>query len=458
MGYVVFAAGSWAMGQTIWPAAPAGSVDLASLPPVIRGPVIPTLPTVVLPPPVVLPAGEIRVFPPVVLPGSVIPLPPPVEVPPLVLPPVVVGPGQVIYPRLITYPGRLGVEVVDHQPHGARVVGVWLDSPAARLRDSQTGQLCRLEPGDVILAVDGIQVRSAADLARLIQTAPPRTVLTIRDCRSGQIAHLIAELPQLHEELRIPIHSGESRKIFPGRQVAELRHRADQARQIPTDLVPGGGWHQSPTDPMDLVGVFSTLKVKESYRLVGYVDQFRAVVLGRVVAVPRNAKLPEPERHTPIPVNVPGLVEDPMEVIQGDGSAWSYLEASILRRELAAFEVPWGEDWWSYHTILGDNPLQVAGAWSILPNPFGELNILPPKPGDLDWRWLEPAMKDPSAHWAPTVYLSPHRVRVVFYTYSPMSSEGIYRHEDTYRTGLYRPLSSSTTKIAEGSKGLVVCY
>ncbi|MCS7305996.1 MAG: PDZ domain-containing protein [Thermoguttaceae bacterium] len=456
----LLAAASGAVAQTIGPVAPAAPVDLASLPAVIQSPVIPTAgviqgPTVVLPAPVVLPPAPI-VLPPIVQ----TPATPVIISPPVVLPPVlpVQGPTGVVYPMVPSYPGRLGVALVDHQPEGARVVRVWLDSPAARLRDLATGQLCRLDPGDVILAADGIQVQSAAHLAQLIQKAGDRMVLTVRDCWTGRIAHLLAELPQSRITIRIPIPPVESRKIFPALQVAQVRRRAEQARQIRGPLV-GEGWIPSPTDPMDLVAVFGTLKVREPYRLVAHVLDWGGGWSGRVVAVPSDAKWPASDPARGIPANVPGLVEDPMEVIQGDGSAWSYLEASILQRELREFGAEWHGRSWSTHTILGANPLRVPGAKTIPPHSdehhedFGKGQL--PWPGDEGWRWFEPAMNDPAAQWDPVVYISPNLIRVVFYTYSPLGQEGIYRHEDVYRPGHYRPVSTTMTQIAEGPRYMV---
>ena len=455
VGYVLLAASSWAMGQTIWSAVPGESVDLASLPPVIRGPVIQSLPPEALPPLVVLPVGGTRLVWPVL--GSDIP--PPGTQAPVVLPPPI-PPGHermdsvVLYPPMVSPPRRLGVEVVDHPPQGARVVGVWLDAPASRVRDPQTGAYFRLEPGDVILAVNGFAVQSAAHLAQLVYSSPQQMSLRVWDCRTGRISTLLTDLGT-HGVLQ-PLSIS-----FPGKTVAALRRRAEQARHI-SQPPQGEGWQRNHTDPMQLLAVFTTLRLQDGYRLVGYERDWGIGCSGRVVAVPVQAGFPAPDPVTGLPAHVPGLVEDPMRVIQGDGSAWSYLEASILWRELREFGAWWHGMTWSTHTILGANPLRVPSAHTIPPQrsqhqaDFGKGEL--PQPGDTRWVWLEPQMNLPTAQWDPVVYITPNLIRVVFYTYSPLGQEGIYRHEDTYRPGCYQPQSTRMTKIAEGPRYMVMVF
>ena len=57
------------------------------------------------------------------------------------------------------------------------------------------------------------------------------------------------------------------------------------------------------------------------------------------------------------PPKPPGAVPL-MQAIEGDGSPWSYLSASILRREAAEFGARWHGCVWSGQTILSKPPRQ----------------------------------------------------------------------------------------------------
>lgn len=45
-----------------------------------------------------------------------------------------------------------------------------------------------------------------------------------------------------------------------------------------------------------------------------------------------------------------------MEAIEGDGSHWSYLSASIFMREINEFGASWHGCSWSTHEIIDKNP------------------------------------------------------------------------------------------------------
>ena len=72
---------------------------------------------------------------------------------------------------------ELGYDV-EARPTGAFVVAISPDTPAAE----------RLEPGDVVVAVDGRRVRTPADVRRLISTRPPGTTLSLRIRRDRKVA------------------------------------------------------------------------------------------------------------------------------------------------------------------------------------------------------------------------------------------------------------------------------
>ena len=117
-------------------------------------------------------------------------------------------------------------------------------------------------------------------------------------------------------------------------------------RRRPRSVAGGGassdGWFASAYDPSDLMRVFDTLWLKAGFTLHAY--EFRAGSNGNGIiwAVPADAPLVTPGDCPRLddtwlqPPQPPGAVRL-MQAIEGDGSPWSYLSASILCREAAEF-------------------------------------------------------------------------------------------------------------------------
>ena len=124
-----------------------------------------------------------------------------------------------------------------------------------------------------------------------------------------------------------------------------------------------------------------------------------------------------------------------MEVIEGNGTPWSYFSASLFSREVAEFGAMWHGCAWSEEAILGEDPL------SLSESPHGNSE---------DWHWLE---LKPSQWW-PEVHEDKDVVTVMFYTYSELDCETIYRHQDTYKPGQYC-FKSDGKIIAEGPGGFI---
>ena len=135
-------------------------------------------------------------------------------------------------------------------------------------------------------------------------------------------------------------------------------------------------------------------------------------------------------------------LDDPMEAIEGDGSAWSYLAASLLRRELREFGAMWHGGNWATHFLLDDDPWK-NGAPSDDASPLER----PTSKAD-QWKWLGPR----PTQWGPQVRMDNDQVTVTFHTYSGLEKQAIYRHTDTYRAGKYRA-KVEQEKIAEGPEG-----
>ncbi len=94
---------------------------------------------------------------------------------------------------------RFGVHVVDAAGGGALVTSVHADSPATfnRVLDKVTANppvvdnpgdnpFFRLEPGDVILSVNGVQLRNINDFWNTVKGSPTEMRFTIRDRRTGR--------------------------------------------------------------------------------------------------------------------------------------------------------------------------------------------------------------------------------------------------------------------------------
>lgn len=85
---------------------------------------------------------------------------------------------------------------------------------------------------------------------------------------------------------------------------------------------------------------------------------FRSGLNGNGVAwaMPEDSHFPEPDEcekfdilKSPKPCNALPV----SEVVEGDGSAISYISASIFVREMLEFGAHWHGEIWSYHEIVG---------------------------------------------------------------------------------------------------------
>jgi hypothetical protein len=232
-----------------------------------------------------------------------------------------------------------------------------------------------------------------------------------------------------------------STTTFPVRRVNTLRRAAACAARFP-DQSPEG-WSKSPVDPMDMLGVFDALRLKPGFVLRAYSFFDGGNGNAVVYAMPADAPFPAPEAcprkakqflEPPIP---PGAFPQVMRYIEGDGSPWSYMSASVFVRELAEFGARWHGCDWSTHTILGANPVMETTDGIEISDPES-------------WTWLAPAPKD----WRPGVAERAGRITVAFYTYAALGNRRVIRHADRYRRGTYR-FTPHEAVIAEGGQGFV---
>ena len=347
---------------------------------------------------------------------------------------------------------RFGAAVAENNGEGVRVVEAWPYYPATRMRAAKTGQLLRLESGDVVLTANGVKIRCMEHFYNVVMSAPEKMDLSVRDARTGEVTDMTATLGDGHRAGYEGAGAAgpEAEYVFDLAGIQALRARAEKARAL---LGPSAeGWSKSPVDPADVLKLFKPLRLKSGLALCGDVFNETTIGVGKVWAVPTGAVLLGSD-HSGLPSKPAGALNSVMEGITGDGSAWSYLCASILSRELAEFGARWHRCDWTTHTLLGADPLTVGSARrdaSSNDATDGYAKGQLPAVGESGWKWLAPL----PGQWRPSVSVTCDSVTVVFYTYSPLGQEGIYRHVDRYSPGSY-VASPQTVKIAEGRRYMV---
>ena len=237
--------------------------------------------------------------------------------------------------------------------------------------------------------------------------------------------------------------------IFPIAQVNELRNQAAEACPEP-DEAPDG-WSKSKTDPMKLLGVFKTLKIKPGFVLRAY--QYRAGGNGNGVvwAMPVDVPFPKPADCPMVanrflqPPKPPQALDELMDAIEGDGTPWSYLSASIFAREAAEFGAIWHGCHWSTHTILGAAPWQR----DLTAKDRRKHQAVASGKAD-EWKWNEPR---PTA-WEPSLDQAGDNFSVSFLTISGLGQEMIYRWTDSFKAVSYA-FDTKQEVVAEGPGGYV---
>ena len=233
--------------------------------------------------------------------------------------------------------------------------------------------------------------------------------------------------------------------MFEISEVSALRERAVAAAGDPqSDAL---DWIKSINDPMDVLEVFDALQIKHAYVLRAYQCVGMMGGNGFVYAMPENSDFPDPNDCPRLkdqrfePPKPPESLDDFMEAIDGDDSPWSYLSASLVKRELTEFGAMWHGCDWSTHRILGSGPLKSDG---------GSASVEAPRGSPEDWLW----QYDEPDEWHPTVKMDNAEVTVMFYTYSGLGRDAIYQQIDRFHRHSYR-FTNETIKLAEGSSGYV---
>ena len=236
-------------------------------------------------------------------------------------------------------------------------------------------------------------------------------------------------------------------------RVNRLRRAAERARTLPNEHPdpgrdPGlsGRWFMSGCDPHELVGVFSALRLHDGFALHAYEFRSGGNGNGIIWALPAGAPLLAPDDCPRLedsflsPPKPPGAVPL-MQVIEGDGSPWSYLSASILWREAAEFGARWHGCSWSDQTILSKPPRQADGSreWKLT----GDAPV-----GDWNWHTAVPR------RWEPACIERGTTREVVLYIRNPVGTDRVYRATDAYRAGNCDPDTRDRT-VCTGEGGII---
>jgi hypothetical protein len=210
---------------------------------------------------------------------------------------------------------------------------------------------------------------------------------------------------------------------FPIGQVNELRKQARAARMVRVDGP--DEWCISDVDPTGVLHVFKTLRLKEGLVLRAY--QYREDGNGDafVWAMPIDAPFPDRQPHQYPPKPTEALT-DLMEAIEGDGTPWSYMEASLFARETGEFGVFWEGCLAEQDIILGADPFSTGERLTDA------------------WKWNE---RKPVL-WEPSFQQINETATVTFHTYSRLGRESVFRIVDSFRPGKYA-FATNCRKMAE---------
>ena len=133
-----------------------------------------------------------------------------------------------------------------------------------------------------------------------------------------------------------------------------------------------------------------------------------------------------------------------MQAIDGDGSPWSYLSASILSREAAEFGARWPGLVWTGQTILSKPPRQTddPDVSDDERKPTGDAPVA-------NWTWRRTAPRI----WEPTYAERGTTKKVVLHIRDPVGGDRIYQATDTYQAGSY-DCKTRTTVLCTGEGGI----
>lgn len=193
-----------------------------------------------------------------------------------------------------------------------------------------------------------------------------------------------------------------------------------------------------------MLPVFDRLRLRPGFVLRAYLYGWDDNGFGIVYAAPAKSRFlnysvcPRDHSRRTSPPVPPEALPDVMMAIEGDDSDLSYLQASMLYRQLKEFGAVWHGCDWTTHRVLGRDRLP-----DCLTSPEGAS-------GADKWEWKVPKDLD----WGPCV-IRGDVTDVEFYTYSGLGRERIWRFTDMYDGDGYL-FHTERTEIAAGPMGYMV--
>jgi len=202
------------------------------------------------------------------------------------------------------------------------------------------------------------------------------------------------------------------------RDAAQSIHRLVVDPKEFEDARKPGRWREFRSEPEQLFAAFPSLTLRLGYELRAFVYRDFWGGHGRVLARHNGAEFPDPEDAEVEAERDASQAEGFMESIAGDGSARSYLEASVFAREAEALGSFWHGLSWRSQTVLGG-----VDPWS----PSSSDQALS---AEDQWAWV----LDRPETFNPTVthLLGGGSTVVRFFSHDPLGMERIYANVDLY--------------------------
>ena len=229
--------------------------------------------------------------------------------------------------------------------------------------------------------------------------------------------------------------------LFANASAARDRHASARPRATPESNV-----FAHSLDLSIVLQSTNGLRLKTGYRIRGSIFHedrngngfLWAVKIGKGNKKSHHlVRIPRPDIGLALPALRPdNACPDIMEAITGNFSPFSYLEASILKRELKEFGALWhGCDWGTYKILASPNDTRSGMIGGGCP---------------LKWSWISRKIAD----LRPRVDIKSGQVLVTFYARSDLGSQRIMRFKEIFESDSY--VSTSTqVEVAHGGGGYI---
>ena len=180
--------------------------------------------------------------------------------------------------------GRLGISMKDLTPELARTLGVTAEEGAviAEVQNDSPAAHAGLQPGDVVVAIDGRPVRSAAELRARLGVMPVGEEVALKVLRGAQTRTLRARIGPI-EARAVP--GGQSVPELAGARFADAERSTESGAErviVVTGVQPGSPADQNGLQPGDLVVGVNGRRVRNVAQLAGALRKARHIALNVV--------------------------------------------------------------------------------------------------------------------------------------------------------------------------------